>query len=74
MRCIDAYANVSVASRELHVIGSDEQTFAWFSWGPTDQAARQWTGRQVIYAGETLQAQSSDLVDLTVSGYLLQTP
>jgi hypothetical protein len=63
-----------VASRELHVIGSDEQTFAWFSWDPEDQSAKQWQGRQVLYAGETLQAQSSDLVDLTVSGYLLGTP
>lgn len=72
VRDIDAYANVSVASRELHIIGAAGQTIWWADWNTGDQVARQWRGRQVLEAGESLTVTTSDLIDVTISGYLLE--
>lgn len=74
LRCIDAYANVTAAARELHVIGSAGQTIWWAAWDTLDQSAKQWQGRQVLHSGEALTITSSDLIDVSASGYLLQLP
>lgn len=76
LRDIDAYANVTLASREIHVLGSAGQTIWWHAWNSTSNAQEtaQWRGRQVLIAGETLTFTTSDLIDITASGYLLATP
>lgn len=74
VRCMDFYANVTFASREVHVIGAGGQTFFWKDWNTEDQFAIQWTGRQVLHAGERLRVQTSDLIDVTISGYQLSLP
>jgi hypothetical protein len=74
LRDVDAYANVTVASRELHLIGDHGQTIWWQSWGTEDQFAAQWHGRQVIEPGGIIRAVTSDLIDVSASGYLLSLP
>ena len=74
VRDIDVYANVTFASREVHIIGSQGQTFAWWDWNTGDQAAFHWTGRQCIDPPGQLRVVTSDLVDVSISGYQLALP
>lgn len=74
VRDIDVFAHVSVAARDIHIIGQAGQTFYWFDWNTGDTSAQHWSGRVVLDPGSLLRAQSSDLVDVTISGYLLTLP
>jgi hypothetical protein len=74
IRDIDVYASVTFASREVHIIGSHNQTFFWFDWGPGDQSSQHWTGRHCIDPPGQLRIQTSDLVDVSISGYQLALP
>lgn len=71
LRDLDAYANVTFASRELYLHGSVGQTIYHDAWGEESQHSSQWTGRQIIQPGESFDVTTTDLIDVTVSGYLL---
>jgi hypothetical protein len=72
--CIDAYFGSALSDRTCFAIGSAGQVFWSESVGPGLAGWRQWTGREVFYAGEDLQLFASDTWDLSASGYLLELP
>jgi hypothetical protein len=74
LRDLDAYANVTVASRELYLRGSAGQTIYHDAWGEESQHSSSWRGRQVISPGQQFSVFTSDLIDVSVSGYLLTLP
>lgn len=74
IRDLDAYANVTLASRELYLLGANGQTIYHDAWGEESQHSSQWSGRQVIEPGQSFSVHTTDLIDVTVSGYLLTLP
>lgn len=71
VRCIDCYAGVTVLGVNFYARGSASQVFFKDSTAPTSDGWRQWTGREVLYEGETFALVADDVADLSASGYLL---
>jgi hypothetical protein len=74
VRCIDCYANVTLNEVDMFFYREVQQaTFAWFHWSLTDEDAKQWRGRQVVYSEDSIVADNrgAHAVDVSVSGYLL---
>lgn len=71
VRDIDVYFGSALGTREVYAFGSAGQVFWHESVGPTLNGSRQWTGRQVFYAGENFSLSATDVFDLAASGYLL---
>jgi hypothetical protein len=71
VRCADVYSPGTLSGFQWYLEGAAGQTF--WSYHETNPVgdSRQWTGRQVLFAGETLSFRSDSPVDVTVSGYLL---
>lgn len=74
VRDIDVFWGVSTAGALVNFLGSANQVFYQASFGINDVGWRQWTGRQVLSAGEVVTAFSSDTMDVSASGYLLDAP
>ena len=74
VRDVDAYFGSSLSVKTVFARGSAAQIFWQETVGANLAGWRQWEGRQVIYAGETLSLFADELVDLTASGYLLTLP
>lgn len=74
LRDLDAYAETTVAARDLWLMGSRGQTIFHDSWGAPDQHNAAWRGRQIINPGDSFSVRTTDNVDVTVSGYLLTLP
>lgn len=71
VRSIDCYAGTTTLGVNFIALGSAGQVFWGAGTAPVSSGSRQWTGREVLYAGETFQLQADDTADLTASGYLL---
>jgi hypothetical protein len=74
VRCMDAYYGLALSDRKVYAEGHVGQVFWQESVGPNLAGWRQWTGREVFYAGETFRMFGDDVVDMTASGYLLELP
>lgn len=74
VRDLDAYAN-SIAAAAIFLHGASGETLYWFDWGIATQEAVNWRGRQVYFAGESIEVEIAvgvaDSVDYALSGYLL---
>lgn len=71
IRDIDVYFGSAISVRTVYARGSATQVF-WQATVDINLAGwRQWTGRQVIEAGETFDVFATDVFDVTASGYLL---
>lgn len=82
LRCFDAYwgGGLPILS-SVRLIGSSGQTIyeahplSTEGTGAADSHHWQWTGRQIIFAGETWAVEAAGgAADITVSGYLLAEP
>lgn len=71
VRCIDCYAGTTVLGVNFFARGSASQVFWKDATAPTSDGHRQWTGREILFAGETFELLADDVADLTASGYLL---
>lgn len=71
VRCVDAYAGVTVLGVNFYAKGSAAQVFWKDATSPTSDGWRQWRGREVLYEGEALALEADDVADLSASGYLL---
>lgn len=74
VRDLDAFWGIDTEGNKLIMVGSAGQVIYQASWDIGSSGSRQWTGRQVLYAGETLQLDTEDVTDVSVSGYLLTAP
>jgi hypothetical protein len=72
LRCFDVYAAADLTGGNVFLRGSAGQTIAKFSFTAYTAGSDQWQGREVIYAGESIEVYSDTIpVDATLSGYLL---
>ena len=71
VRSIDCYAGTTTLGVSFIAKGSAGQVFWGASTAPVSSGSRQWTGREVLYEGETFELEADDVADLTASGYLL---
>jgi len=72
LRDVDVYCNAGPAGAAFHLFGGNSQTIIFLTWGPFEQASKQWTGRQVLDDTQTWGfSGSGSLMDVTVSGYHL---
>jgi hypothetical protein len=70
VRCIDVSARDVSFGQGLYVTGSAGQLFYYALFeAPPASPWQQWTGTQVLYAGEGLTAHPSGTWDVTISGY-----
>jgi hypothetical protein len=67
IRCIDI-VNVSAAGTTVQVGWAGGP---WFFHAVMESTHLQWTGRQVLQAGETINLQASATVDWSITGYEL---
>lgn len=75
IRDCSVYNNSGAASASVFLEGALGQTIFFAGNGIGTQASHQWTGRQVVEAGETITvAVGSGTWDVSVSGYLLTSP
>lgn len=74
VRDMDAYLGSSLSARQIYAVGSAGQVFWQASLAANESGWRSWRGRQVLYAGESLEMFATDVWDLTASGYLLDAP
>ena len=74
VRDVDCYAGTTLLGVTFFARGSAGQVF-WSDSSPAAGAGwKQWQGRQVLYAGESLSLEGDDTCDLAASGYLLDAP
>lgn len=71
VRSIDVYAGVTVLGVNFYARGSAGQVFFKAATSPTSDGSFHWSGREVLYEGETFALLADDVADLTASGYLL---
>jgi len=75
LRDIDAYNGVITGNTVyLELVGAPNVIIWQDSWGNNETGWRDWRGRQVFYAGDEFSVYSTDLLDATMSGYLLDAP
>lgn len=53
-----------------YIEGSAGQTFFAIQWNSVAAVWKQWQGRQIFYAGESIGGHSDENIDVTISGYL----